>query len=162
MVSRSGRWSCSSTQHWWDTSRELCPVLGFPVQDKHGVLDWVSKIHKGIGVSVIQGKAESAGIAKAGEEKTQGRIISVYIEILVIYLMDEIKKIEPGFSQRHLVTAQEVMGTNWNPVKSFYAYENICIYILNDYVGQTLEQAFQRGVNDLHLWTYSKLYWRMP
>lgn len=29
------RWPCTSAQHWWDTSGELCPMLGFPTRERY-------------------------------------------------------------------------------------------------------------------------------
>lgn len=31
-----GRWCCSSTQHWWDTSAMLPPAVGSSLQGRHG------------------------------------------------------------------------------------------------------------------------------
>lgn len=77
------------------------------------------------------------------------------MEILVIFLLGEIKMIESGFSQRRLVMAQEAMGTKLKSNKSLMHKK---IYVSIFLMGQTLEKASRRGVNDLHPWNYSKLY----
>jgi len=71
----------SLVRHTW----VLCPVLGSPVQDRHGCTKAHSaKGHKGdsgIEPPLRQDEAERAGTVQPGGDKAQGNLVYTYIYI---------------------------------------------------------------------------------
>lgn len=76
VASRLWRWSLPSTQHWWGSSRVLDPILGSPIQKRHGVAE--VRPLKGcegdlqLGTSFIWGKAEKSDCSSWKREIMRG------------------------------------------------------------------------------------------